>query len=67
MFLAGEQGWGYGGSVRDDGSYGWNGGTGTTARVNPRTRRIGILFTQVEMLGPQRTPLVADCEALVNR
>lgn len=63
----GPQGWGYGGSTRDDGSFGWDGGTGTSARVNPRTGQISILFTQVEMLGPQPTTLVCEFEELIAR
>lgn len=67
IFLGGGQGWGYGGSTRTDGSYGWDGGTGTTARVNPRTGQVSILFTQVEMLGPQSTSLVTEFEEFVAR
>ena len=66
LFLAGGQGWGYGGSTRADGSYGWDGGTGTTARVNPRTGQVSILFTQIEMLDPQPTPLVTEFESFVR-
>src|SRR5699024_8527875 len=42
-FLADGEGWGYGGSVRTGGSYGWTGGAGTTARVNPRHGLASIL------------------------
>lgn len=66
LFLEGGQGWGYGGSTRADGSYGWDGGTGTTARVNPRTEQITILLTQVEMLA-LKTPLVAEFERITAR
>ena len=59
LFLEG-QGWGYGGAVdvdRDDpwtnpGRYGWVGGTGTTAYLDPTRETVSILFTQVEMTSP---------------
>jgi CubicO group peptidase (beta-lactamase class C family) len=35
------------------GGYGWNGGTGTTAFVDPAHDLIGVLFTQRMMAGPQ--------------
>jgi CubicO group peptidase (beta-lactamase class C family) len=35
------------------GSYGWNGGTGTTAFVDPSHDLIGVVFTQRMMAGPQ--------------
>jgi CubicO group peptidase (beta-lactamase class C family) len=35
------------------GRWGWSGGTGTTAHVDPARDRIGILLTQVAMTGPQ--------------
>jgi CubicO group peptidase (beta-lactamase class C family) len=57
LFLEGA-GWGYGGSVAADGRYGWIGGTGTTAHVDPARDTIGILFTQVQMSGPTPTPLM---------
>lgn len=59
LFLEGA-GWGFGGSVEDDGRYGWIGGTGTTAHFAPATRTIGILFTQVQMTGPTPTPLMRE-------
>lgn len=59
LFLEG-QGWGYGGSVdvtADDpwtvpGSYGWIGGTGTSAHIDPSGDSVAVLFTQVEMTSP---------------
>lgn len=57
LFLEGA-GWGYGGSVAPDGRYGWIGGTGTTAHVDPRSDTTGILFTQVQMKGPASTALL---------
>lgn len=35
------------------GRWGWSGGTGTTAHVDPARDRIGILLTQCGMSGPQ--------------
>ena len=57
LFLEGA-GWGFGGSVGDDGRYGWVGGTGTSAHVEPATGTVGILFTQQQMTGPTPTPLM---------
>jgi CubicO group peptidase (beta-lactamase class C family) len=57
LFLEGA-GWGFGGSVAADGRYGWVGGTGTTAHVDPASDTIGILYTQVQMTGPTPTPLM---------
>jgi CubicO group peptidase (beta-lactamase class C family) len=67
LFLEG-QGWGYGGSVDvaevDEwnavGRYGWVGGTGTAAHVNPATGTISILLTQTEMTGPSAPPVMRD-------
>jgi CubicO group peptidase (beta-lactamase class C family) len=48
--------WGYQVEVVVDGPqagrYGWNGGTGTTAYVDPRRELIALLFTQRLMTGP---------------
>jgi CubicO group peptidase (beta-lactamase class C family) len=57
LFLEGA-GWGFGGSVEADGRYGWIGGTGTTAHVDPSSGRSGILLTQRQMSGPTPTPLM---------
>jgi CubicO group peptidase (beta-lactamase class C family) len=59
LFLEGA-GWGYGGSVEADGRYGWVGGTGTTAHVEPASRTVGILYTQQQMAGPTPTPLMRE-------
>ncbi len=59
LFLEGA-GWGYGGSVGPGARYGWVGGTGTTAHVDPATGAVGILFTQVQMTGPTPTPLMRE-------
>src|SRR5215467_12940568 len=57
LFLEGS-GWGFGGSVADDGRYGWIGGTGTTAHIEPATGTVGLLFTQQQLTGPSSTPLM---------
>lgn len=59
LFLEGG-GWGYGGAVTADGRYGWVGGTGTTAYVDPENDAVGILFTQAQMAGPTPTPLMRE-------
>ena len=59
FFLDG-QGWGFGGGVDTEvltpwnvlGRYGWVGGTGTSAYVDPRRGTVSILLTQVELGGP---------------
>jgi CubicO group peptidase (beta-lactamase class C family) len=35
------------------GRWGWDGGTGTTARVDPSRDTVGVLLTQRAMTGPQ--------------
>jgi CubicO group peptidase (beta-lactamase class C family) len=57
LFLEGA-GWGFGGSVADDGRYGWVGGTGTAAHVAPATGTVGVLLTQVQMGGPSPPALM---------
>ncbi len=59
LFLEGA-GWGFGGSVADDGRYGWVGGTGTTAHIVPGTGSIGVLLTQEMMTGPASTSLMRE-------
>ncbi len=59
LFLEGA-GWGFGGSVEADGRYGWVGGTGTTAHVDPSTGTVGVLLAQVQMTGPTPTPLMRE-------
>ena len=59
FFLDG-QGWGFGGGVDTEvrtawnviGRYGWVGGTGTAAYVDPQHATVSILLTQVELDGP---------------
>ncbi|CUR57222.1 Beta-lactamase [metagenome] len=60
FFLDG-QGWGFGGSVDTSvlspwnvpGRYGWVGGTGTAAYVDPRHGVVSVLLTQVELDSPE--------------
>jgi CubicO group peptidase (beta-lactamase class C family) len=59
LFLEG-QGWGFGGSVdiaaidpwNVPGRYGWVGGTGTSAHIDPSTGTVAILLTQVAADSP---------------
>jgi CubicO group peptidase (beta-lactamase class C family) len=59
LFLEGA-GWGYGGSVGPGARYGWVGGTGTTAHIDPATGTVGILLTQLQMSGPTPPPLMRE-------
>lgn len=67
LFLEG-QGWGYGGAVdvnRDEpwttpGRYGWVGGTGTSAHVDPSRGTVSILLTQLEMSGPTAPTIMRE-------
>lgn len=60
FFLDG-QGWGFGGGVDTSirqpwnvvGRYGWVGGTGTAAYVDPAHRTVSVILTQVELAGPE--------------
>lgn len=51
MFLDG-QGWGMGGAIDSAGRYGWAGGTGTSARVDPAAGTVTLMFTQGAVDGP---------------
>ena len=44
--------WGLGTGVDDSGRWGWDGGTGTTARVDPQNDTVAVLLTQRAMTGP---------------
>lgn len=66
FFLEGGEGWGFGGSVRADGSYGWSGGAGTTARVDPRRGSANVLFTQVALDSPGGSPAFTAFEELTG-
>jgi len=59
LFLEGA-GWGFGGAVAADGRYGWVGGTGTSAHVAPSSGTIGILLTQLQMMGPTPTQFMRE-------
>lgn len=65
FFLADGEGWGYGGSVRADGTYGWAGGAGTSGRVDPRHDQVTVLLTQVALDGPHGSPVLTAFEDLV--
>ncbi len=60
FFLDG-QGWGFGGGVDTEvlhpwnvvGRYGWVGGTGTAAYVDPQHGVVTVILTQVELGGPE--------------
>lgn len=56
------QGWGYGGSVRPDGSYGWAGSAGTWGRVDPATGELLVVFTQLALHGPQGSALFDEVD-----
>jgi CubicO group peptidase (beta-lactamase class C family) len=71
------RGWGFGVAVvtrRDDlalhpGSYGWDGGFGTSWYSDPHEDLIGILFTQVSWTSPNPPPVCRDfwtlaCQAI---
>jgi CubicO group peptidase (beta-lactamase class C family) len=68
LFLEGDWGWGLGMAValkqgalgHRPGSFGWNGGYGTTAYVDPSRRLVGILFTQRMMDSPEMPPHFRD-------
>jgi CubicO group peptidase (beta-lactamase class C family) len=74
IFLGEHGGWGLGLGVPAADSadrplpdgVGWEGGTGTSWRSNPRSRVSGILFTQREVTSPVPTPVVEEFWAGVN-
>jgi CubicO group peptidase (beta-lactamase class C family) len=67
LFLEG-QSWGFGGSVDVDpvnpwntpGRYGWVGGTGTSAHIDPVRGTVAVLLTQRDMTGPTAPPIMRD-------
>jgi CubicO group peptidase (beta-lactamase class C family) len=73
-FLGEHGGWGLGLMVPATGSsdqplpcgIGWDGGTGTTWRSNPRSGVTGILLTQRQVMSPAPPPVVEDFWAGVN-
>jgi CubicO group peptidase (beta-lactamase class C family) len=68
LFFGDFRSWGFVMSVdirRDDlshnpGRFGWDGGTGTTAYVDPAENMIGILFTQRMMDSPEPPNVFSD-------
>lgn len=68
IFFAGAGGWGFGLNVvtrRTDlalgpGSFGWNGGTGTSFYVDPGEQLIGVLLTQRGMTSPVQPAVYRD-------
>jgi CubicO group peptidase (beta-lactamase class C family) len=44
--------WGLATGVESDGRWGWDGGTGTTARVDPKRDTVAVLLTQRAMTSP---------------
>jgi CubicO group peptidase (beta-lactamase class C family) len=73
IFLGEHAGWGFGMEVPVTGTgaplpcgFGWDGGTGTTWRSNPRSGATGILFTQLAATSPEPSPLIADFWTAVN-
>lgn len=73
LFLGEHGSWGLGMAVPATGStaplpcgFGWEGGTGTSWRTNPRSGVTGILFTQRAVTSPVPEPVVEDFWAAVN-
>lgn len=66
FFLSDGEGWGYGGSVRPDGTYGWAGAAGTWARVNPRTGGALVVFTQLALDSAEGGALLARVEKVAG-
>lgn len=68
FFLDG-QGWGFGGGVDIEvrnpwnviGRYGWVGGTGTAAYVDPQHGTVSVILTQVELGGPGSARVFESC------
>jgi len=56
-FLAPGSTWGLGtGIIEATGAWGWAGGSGTTAAVDPRLDTVAVLLTQRAMAGPDDSP-----------
>lgn len=49
-------------AVRDNGSFGWNGGFGTTWLVNPRRDLVVIVYTQRMFESPDAPPVIRDIQ-----
>ncbi|MDA0183549.1 beta-lactamase family protein [Solirubrobacter phytolaccae] len=57
VFLAPGSTWGLGtGIIEATGAWGWSGGTGTTAAVDPAHDTVAVLLTQRAMAGPDDSP-----------
>jgi CubicO group peptidase (beta-lactamase class C family) len=59
----GDRGWGYGVSVRKDGSYGWEGGSGTSW-TNVPSRELGVIV--LTQRAADATGMPAVCEAVLD-
>jgi CubicO group peptidase (beta-lactamase class C family) len=55
--------WGYGMAVEDGGAYGWDGGFGTTWRVDPSADLVVIVLTQTLFATPIPPPVHGDIQA----
>jgi len=74
LFLEG-QSWGFGGSVDVDpinpwnapGRYGWVGGTGTCAHIDPTRGTVAVLLTQRDMNGPTAPAIMRDFWQLASQ
>ena len=73
IFFGAHSSWGFGMAVdiqrreifQNPGRFGWNGGFGTTAYVDPAEGSIGILFTQRMMDSPEPPKVFTDLWTLV--
>jgi CubicO group peptidase (beta-lactamase class C family) len=46
--------------VEHPGRYGWVGGTGTSAHIDPTRGTVAVLLTQRDMTGPTSPPIMRD-------
>ena len=68
VFFGAHSSWGFGVAVdihrnqifHNPGRFGWTGGFGTTAYIDPANEMIGILFTQRMMDSPEAPPVFTD-------
>jgi CubicO group peptidase (beta-lactamase class C family) len=65
-FFAGRS-WGYGVAVGDDGSYGWDGGLGSTWLVDPNHDLVVIVLTQRMFPSPEPPLVHKDIQAAAYR
>ena len=73
LFFGDQGSWGLGMAVPATGStaplpsgFGWDGGSGTTWRSNPRSGVTGIVFTQRQLMSPAPPPVIEDFWAALN-